>query len=41
MRKREKRGRMTGNNFSLEERLHIEKLLSNNTGHSREHEDTH
>lgn len=37
----EERGRMTGNNFSLEERLHIEKLLSNNTGYIRAHTHTH
>lgn len=39
--KREERGRKTGNNFSLEERPQIEKLLSNNTGHITEHADTH
>lgn len=37
----EERGRMTGNNFSLEERLHIEKLLSNNTGYIRARTHTH
>lgn len=37
----EERGRMTGNNFSLEERLHIEKLLSNNTGYIRVRTHTH
>lgn len=37
----EERGRKTGNNFSLEERPQIEKLLSNNTGHITEHADTH
>lgn len=35
------RGRMTGNNSSLEERPHIEKLLSDNTGDIREHAETH
>lgn len=39
--KREERGRMTGNNFCLEERPLIEELLSNNVDHIREHADTH
>ena len=37
----EERGRMTGNNLSLEGRPHIEKLLSNNTGHVSEHANAH
>lgn len=40
-RKEEERGRMTSNNFSLEERPHIEKLLFNNTGRIRESMCTH
>lgn len=40
VREKRREERRTGNNFSLEERPHIEKLLSNKSGHIREHADT-